>query len=212
MACIHHPQLYPPHSNAVTDQSQTPADDGDSDDHPPAATDPTPNLTIDLQLSVDDSTPALSGWLESHVLAAAQRLGMDQGRISLAVVSDEAMARLHEQHRGESGSTDVLTFDLRDPSAQTEASIDADVVICLDEAAREAHARSHATRLEVLLYAVHGLLHLQGYDDHHPDDARAMHQKEDELLKAIGIGPIYDLDPEAPWPDDSVDTDRDRGD
>ena len=35
------------------------------------------------------------------------------------------------------------------------------------------------------------LLHLLGYDDHTPEDARAMHSREDELLTAIGYGPVY---------------------
>src|SRR5690606_1916317 len=80
------------------------------------------------------------------------------------------------------------TFDLRDGEA---GALDGEIVLCVDEAVRQARQRRHDARLELLLYAVHGLLHLLGYDDHDPKDAAKMHRREDELLRAAGLGDVY---------------------
>ena len=136
-----------------------------------------------------DCDPPASDWLEArlgHILAL---LEIGEADLSLAVVDDATMARLHEESCNEPGTTDVLTFDLRDEA--DEAPLEGELVLCIDEAARQAARQGHATRLELLLYAVHGMLHLLGEDDHDPAAARRMHQREDELLTAAGVGPVY---------------------
>lgn len=143
---------------------------------------------VALNLHTDDTDPPLGGWLKACLVRVAGRLGLSRGSVSVTVVDDARMSHLHRRYKQEAGTTDVLTFDLRD-SRQEE--MEGDVVICLDEAARQSASRGHETRLEVLLYAVHGVLHLLGEDDHQPPDALAMHRREDELLTAIGCGPVY---------------------
>ena len=51
--------------------------------------------------------------------------------------------------------------------------------------------RGHTVSDEVALYAIHGILHLLGYDDHDDADARRMHDRENEILTRIGIGAVY---------------------
>ena len=51
--------------------------------------------------------------------------------------------------------------------------------------------RGHDTTAEVVLYAVHGTLHLLGLDDEKPDQAARMHDIEDEILADMGLGRIY---------------------
>lgn len=145
-------------------------------------------LRIDLTLDADDADPPLEGWLEPHLARIAALAGVHEGQLSLAVVGDDAMASLHEQYKDVPGTTDVLTFDLRD---DPDAPLEGDVVLCIDEAARQAARRGHQTRLEVLLYAVHGLLHLLGEDDADEAAAQRMHRREDELLTAAGFGPVF---------------------
>ena len=91
----------------------------------------------------------------------------------------------------------MLTFDLRDDA---DADLEGDVALCVDEAARRAAERGHPVRDEVLLYAVHGLLHLLGEDDHTPADYARMHAREDALLTAIGVGPRFAVPPVAAGP------------
>lgn len=69
--------------------------------------------------------------------------------------------------------------------------LEGDIIVSADTAAREAEARGHDLAAELALYAVHGALHLLGYDDADPADAQRMHDMEDEVLSAVGIGPVY---------------------
>jgi len=145
-------------------------------------------IQIDLLMYVSDIEPAINGWLEQKLGRIVQLAGVSQGQLNLVVVDDCRMTELHEQYADHSGSTDVLTFDLRETEDQP---LLADIVICKDRAEEEAGRRGHEIRQELLLYAVHGLLHLLGEDDIQEDDARSMHQREDELLVLAGVGPVY---------------------
>lgn len=112
------------------------------------------------------------------------------GEFRVAVVGDARMTDLHARHKGEASTTDVLTFDL----AEEAGALDTDIVVCADEARRQAQARGHGVGEELALYAVHGLLHCTGYDDHDEEGefgARAMHAREDEILSAIGAGVVF---------------------
>lgn len=165
------------------------ADEVDAD-QPPSISAARPNaVCVEINLKTRDVDPPVDGWLEEHLARIAAIAGVDEGRICVAVVDDMEMARLHDRYKGVAGTTDVLTFDMR---SRAEEPLDVDVVVCRDEAARHAARRGHDTRNELLLYAVHGLLHVTGYDDIDPEGAQAMHRREDELLTAAGFAPVYE--------------------
>ena len=158
-------------------------------------------LIVTLDMQTDDCDPPAENWLTHEFTRVAALAGVAGGCINLAVVDDEQMAELHQQYCNIPGTTDVLTFDLRDEDDVPEikvsdtfsegAVVEGDIVLCMDVAARQAAERGHDTRLELLLYAVHGLLHLLGEDDHEPGDYRKMHQRENELLTRAGFGPVF---------------------
>lgn len=159
--------------------------------------DPAPGqgLVVALAQQAPECDPPAAGWLEDQFVRIAALAGVVRGQINFAIVDDERMAELHQQFSGEPGTTDVLTFDLRDEPGNTEQPVEGDIVLCTDVAARQAQQRGHDTRLELLLYAVHGLMHLLGEDDHDPADYKKMHKREDDLLKKAGLGPVFG-DPE----------------
>jgi probable rRNA maturation factor len=103
------------------------------------------------------------------------------------------MKALHLAHLGDSTTTDVLTFDLRDKITRTRegSAVVLDSVICIDEAKRRARELGHSHTHELLLYCIHSLLHVQGYDDRTRAGAARMHAREDALLEALGVGPVY---------------------
>lgn len=118
------------------------------------------------------------------------------GSVRVRVVDDDAMDAEHQRHSGIAGTTDVLTYDFAQDQAPDQRKVlDADLTLCLDEAQRRADERGHAAELELLLYTIHGVLHCLGHDDHEPDQYARMHQKEDELLTAIGVGPLFAKQP-----------------
>lgn len=108
-------------------------------------------------------------------------------RVHLEVVGDAEMDRLHRRHSGIAGTTDVLTF----PAHAEGEAIDVDLVACADEAARRGAEFGHGVERELLLYAIHGLLHCCGHDDHEAAAHARMHEEEDRILRALGVGATY---------------------
>ncbi len=121
--------------------------------------------------------------------AAVEELSLVEPSISYVIVADERMSELHRQFSGIPGTTDVLTFDLRDDPASP--LLEAEIYLCVDEARRRATDLGHDTDRELLLYALHGTLHLLGHDDHTAASHRLMHEEEDRILHAIGVGPVF---------------------
>lgn len=154
------------------------------------ADDVKPSGFVTLTMDVEDCDPPAASWLIEQLNAALNHLELNQAHLAIRIVDDATMSRYHEQYCNLPGTTDVLTFDLRDPS-QLSAPISGDLLLCIDEAARQAQKHGHSTREELLLYAVHGLMHLLGEDDHDEADYAAMHAREDALLEAIGVGRLF---------------------
>jgi probable rRNA maturation factor len=116
--------------------------------------------------------------LARSVLAAEGRAGR---RLSVALVNDREIARIHVDFLGVPGPTDVVSFPLEDE----HDDLLGEVVVSTDTAAREAKKRRLTLEREVLLYVVHGILHLCGYDDQRKKDREVMHARQEELLEAF---------------------------
>jgi probable rRNA maturation factor len=144
--------------------------------------------------------------VDEVALAAIARCVLDEMRIhplaelSVLVVDEKAMAELHERWMGEPGPTDVLAFpmdELRPPhlggvnagrAGAEEPGPDpgllGDVVLCPQVAAAQARDTGHSTQDELEMLAVHGLLHLLGYDHAEPDERAEMFGLQDRLLSS----------------------------
>jgi probable rRNA maturation factor len=131
-------------------------------------------------------------WIQHAADLAMGELGC-RGEVRVRVVGDAEMAGAHERHAGIPGTTDVLTFDLRDDLARASQpeTLDVDIMICSDEAERRGNELGHGRRRELLLYIVHGVLHCLGHDDHDDEAYARMHAAEDELLERIGVGRTF---------------------
>lgn len=128
-----------------------------------------------------------AAWLGGVVRRALAREGVTNAEISILIVGDRRMARLHEEWLGVPGPTDVITFDLAD--AGPAGGLRGDIVVSAETARRVAREVGWQPRQELAYYVVHGLLHLAGYDDHDPIDRRAMRTRERVLLRAAGLPP-----------------------
>lgn len=103
------------------------------------------------------------------------------GTLSIALVRDEEMRRLHRDFSGIDEATDVLSFPLAGAGGVRDGVL-GEVVISAETAFREAHRRGLAPEREVALYAIHGALHLVGYEDKSPARRQVMRRKEREYL------------------------------
>ena len=110
-----------------------------------------------------------------------------RGRVSIAIVSDAAMRRLNLRYRGVDTATDVLSFPAGDASVTQGKHLPflGDLAIARGVAARQARACGHSLRVEIRVLALHGLLHLLGYD--HEVDAGEMARLEDRLRRRAGL-------------------------
>lgn len=132
---------------------------------------------------------AFVAYLEHWLPQAAQLVSGAPRSVSIALVGDRRMAELHEKFSGVPGPTDVLTFELEhDPDGRATSG---EIILCVPFARREAKQHGTKPENELLLYALHGLLHLNGHDDREPAAHARMHAEEDRILKTIGIGPVY---------------------
>lgn len=127
--------------------------------------------------------------IKRGVTAVLERFEIATAEVSVAVVTDDHIARLHQDFLAIPGPTDVLTFDLGND--HNDSTIDGEIVVSADTAARLADEKGHAPAAELTLYGVHGALHLVGLDDKDVEDARAMHAVEDEILIDLGVGPVF---------------------
>jgi probable rRNA maturation factor len=114
-----------------------------------------------------------------HAIRAIIRdAGISIAAISIAIVDDATIAGLHRQFLDDPEPTDVLSFVLE----QSEGSLEGEVVASADTAAACAPRYKSTPEDELLLYVIHGTLHLVGYDDTTPRRRALMRKKEKEYL------------------------------
>jgi len=121
---------------------------------------------------------ALSTWLRRVAPARAR------GRVSIALVSDHAVRALNRTYRRKDYATDVLSFP-SEPVALSPEPFLGEIVIARGVARRQARAAGHSELTELRVLALHGLLHLLGYD--HERDAGRMRRVEERLRRKGGL-------------------------
>lgn len=126
--------------------------------------------------------------LKAAARAVLEGEGVKKSKITLALMTDEAIHALNKRFLEHDEPTDVITFPYSGPGA---ASLEGDIAISTDTAVRAAEERGHAAGDELLLYVIHGVLHLCGYDDTEDRDRVRMRVKEKQYLQQLQI-PIED--------------------
>ena len=111
--------------------------------------------------------------------------GYAHGEVSIAIVNDQQMKRLHRDFLGVDETTDVISFPLS--GEQESDKIEAEIVVCWEEAQRRAIEFDWNPEDELLLYVVHGILHLVGFDDTTETDFERMREAESKYLGEFGL-------------------------
>ncbi len=125
--------------------------------------------------------------LKAAAAAVLAGEGVREGKVTLAFVDNAHIHRLNKQFLNHDEPTDVLTFPSSPPGAK---KLEGEVVIGYEVAAEYAADRGHEVGPELLLYVVHGCLHLCGYDDTTARAAAEMRAKEREYLTKLGLPDI----------------------
>jgi probable rRNA maturation factor len=136
-----------------------------------------------------------AGFVRDVIVQALRLQGYREPRdVSVALVDDSYIRVLNREYRGGDYATDVLAFPIdagapenggRPTSSKGGEALLGDIVISIERARDQARQYRHPVRREVALLAIHGLLHLLGYDDETEGAASVMWARQTELLQSI---------------------------
>lgn len=149
-------------------------------------------MPVELQVNnqaADGATHGLSGGeavslVKRAARAALRDQGAEEGELSITLVDDAAMATMNRQWKGRTGPTDVLAFSLH---AEGEPLV-GDVYLGVDRAAEQAAELDEPPARELSRLAIHGTLHVLGWD--HPEDDREsseMWRHQERILDELGV-------------------------
>lgn len=176
--------------------------------NPPQSTDDTADAelvylspdegSIDLHVAAPYVAAVPSARLIAAVDAVLRHENMAGGEVSLVIADDSMLRQLNCDYRGVDAATDVLSFPARgdgEPGAESPAFVSApeaaaylgDVIISYPSAQRHATAGGHPVDDELCLLAVHGTLHLLGYDHGTALQEAAMWSVQETVLRSLGI-------------------------
>lgn len=123
--------------------------------------------------------------LERFVLRARRAAGL-RGRVNVLVTGSAAVRLLNREFRSQNKTTDVLSFPAGLPSAGSrKAALAGEIAISADIAVQNAVRLGHSAAEEIKILALHGMLHLAGFD--HERDNGEMARKEEKLRRALKL-------------------------
>ncbi|HHT90176.1 MAG: rRNA maturation RNase YbeY [Bacillota bacterium] len=115
--------------------------------------------------------------------------------VSVSFVDDGTIQILNREYRSMDAPTDVLSFPQDDDGGfvalEGMPAVLGDIVISLERAQSQAAEFGHSVEREVVYLAVHGFLHLLGYDHHDPEEQRIMREQEERVLAQLELGRDY---------------------
>lgn len=117
----------------------------------------------------------------------------DMTEVDITIVDDEEIHQLNRDYRNVDRPTDVLSFALDEDDEDEPELVEGqlhllgDIIISAETATRQAEEFGHGLEREIVYLAVHGLLHLLGYDHMVEEDKVIMRAKEEEALRAINL-------------------------
>jgi len=133
--------------------------------------------------------------LQQVIKYAAEKEGIaPEAEISINFTDDEDIQELNRNYRQNDAPTDVISFAMQE---QTEGELEiigedlpltlGDIVISVDRAKEQALEYNHSLKREISFLAVHGFLHLLGYDHMNKADEEKMFGRQEQILREFGI-------------------------
>jgi probable rRNA maturation factor len=139
-------------------------------------------MTIEVTNTSGQLVPATE--INSLLTFALLELALNpECELNVSFVDDEYMTELHIKWMDEPGTTDVLSFPMDMPEAPGQAVTLGDIVISPVVAAEQAKAQGHAIEHEIYILAVHGLLHIIGYDHADKAEEKVMFDLQEKIVR-----------------------------
>ena len=144
---------------------------------------------IDEQQVIGEDT---KNQIESLLTFAAKKENItEEAELSISFVDEEEIQAINRDYRDKDKVTDVISFSLEEDEPEIEGldmpRVLGDIIICLEVAKEQAESYNHSLSRELGFLALHGFLHLLGYDHIEQDDEKVMFGRQDEILNAYGL-------------------------
>jgi probable rRNA maturation factor len=152
------------------------------------------SLHVDIQSASAEPTPDeedLQRWIAAAMAAGCTRA--QDSEICVRLVDAEEMTRLNRDYRGKDAPTNVLSFP-SDLPPETQLPLLGDIVICAPVVRREAAEQHKTLAAHWAHMAVHGTLHLLGYDHIEESQAHAMELMESRILEQLNFDCPYGVE------------------
>ncbi|SFS82046.1 rRNA maturation RNase YbeY [Marininema halotolerans] len=151
-------------------------------------------IDIEIQLPITEAEKKAMAKVEEALIAAAamEKVVEENAEVFLLITDVEEIHRLNKEFRGVDRGTDVLSFPQWEPGEKRQAESDmpmplGDIVISLPHAKEQAKEYGHSLERELAFLAVHGFLHLLGYDHGTEEEESRMFTRQEEILKPLGL-------------------------
>ena len=126
--------------------------------------------------------------VENVLKHGLKKLKIDEAIFNVIIVNNDYIHRLNKEYRHIDRETDVITFALEDDNTfNPEVRILGDVYISIEKAKSQSEEYGHSLLRELSFLAVHGMLHLLGYDHMKKDEEEVMFKLQEEILDEMGI-------------------------
>lgn len=151
-------------------------------------------VTIETELPgpEPESVSSLVTAIRRAVHAAAGARGLGRGRIGVLVTDDETIRGINARHLNHDYPTDVISFTY----SRSNDAVEGELVVSLCTAQSEAPDAGWDWRSELLLYVIHGTLHICGLEDSDEQQRREMRAAEQEVMGQLGMLPSLPSEPE----------------
>ncbi len=142
-------------------------------------------MMIDIQQNASDLPAVNSELSQLAITATLRKFSRTDVDLTLRLTDDTEMKMLNQTFRDEPKTTDVLSFneDYTDP--ETGRFYLGDIVISIDQAAVQAANQGHSLDAECAFLAIHGTLHLLGFDYYDPEEKARMWTAQDSLFQTV---------------------------
>ena len=127
--------------------------------------------------------------VEDFINYCASSLKLKNVLFNVIIIDNDSIHKINKEYRNIDRETDVITFALEDNKQidTKDVRVLGDIYISYDKVISQAKEYNHSTRREICFLAVHGLLHLLGYDHMNKEDEEVMFGLQKELLNSYGI-------------------------
>jgi probable rRNA maturation factor len=150
-----------------------------------------PSIDVLVESPLWNSEPAAEQTVRAAVLAAAAMVSTLTGEVAIVLTDDSTIRALNRDWRGIDTSTNVLSFPAKPANADAGAAMLGDIVIAYETLARECAEEGKLFPHHLSHLAVHGFLHLMGYDHQNDSDAEAMERLEAAILARLDVPDPY---------------------